>query len=154
MSRRVFITAIGAAYAAVTIGCSDATSPNASPRTTPPHDLRPSDALANLPTTAPILYQSYNPSLGGFIASVSSEGAIEAGSFLVPAGEAWAITQVVFTGILREGRALPFAIRADKDGLPGSPLSGGSFTLVPTASDEIPRNPTGYYPLGPLNDYL
>src|SRR5262245_13651839 len=91
---------------------------------------RPAASIANLPTTAPRLYDQYSSRNGG----TGTEGALMADDFVVPSGQTWTRTQVVISGWLGAA-TLTFAIRADNAGVPGVVLPGTSFTMAPVASD-------------------
>ena len=128
MIRRSHITTIATAVALLGgTACTDATSP-ASPRVT--SSLHPVADLENL-TATPTLFSQHT--FNGI--NTPAENSIIADDFVVPAGQAWSITQVVLSGKLT-GERVPFGFRANNGGIP-SDVVIASFNLAPTASSPI-----------------
>ena len=92
----------------------------------------PAADISNLGDTDPILFDqsSTDPSVSSV---ATTAGAHQGDDFVVPDGETWTVTQVVLSGVLPMA-TLPFAIRANNAGVPGTVIQ--SFTLAPTASDQ------------------
>ncbi len=81
------------------IGCSPdrPTAPSGQPL----HPGGPTTNIEKLPTTAPILYDqsSVEDTVTGFGGGFFGSGS-HGDDFVVPAGQAWTVTQVVFSGSL------------------------------------------------------
>ena len=121
-----------ALVAIAALGCSPdrAIAPNDRPRPS-----GPAADIANLPTTAPILYAQPSP---GFSMSGASgdDTTLFADDFEVPAGEVWTVKELVVSGqLLNNTQLLAISIRDNVGGVPGAPRPGANAALSPVKSD-------------------
>jgi len=136
-----------ALVAIAALGCSPdrAIAPNDRPRPS-----GPAADIANLPTTAPILYAQPSP---GFSMSGASgdDTTLFADDFEVPAGEVWTVKELVVSGqLLNNTQLLAISIRDNVGGVPGAPRPGANAALSPVKSDP----PDGPSVGNPFVDYL
>ena len=124
MSSRYGFSCFGLSLLAALAGCSPdrIDAPNAR------HPAAPATDISELSGTDASLYDQSVAYPTDYL--LNEVGAYQGDDFVVPAGETWTVTQVALSGVLGM-QTLPFAIRANNAGVPGSVIQ--SFNLAPTS---------------------
>ena len=136
MTSRSGFACVGLSLLAALVGCSPdrIATPNAR------HPAAPATDIWELSGTDAVLYDQSASYAADHV--VTEVRALQGDDFVVPAGETWTVTQVALSGLLGM-ETLPFAIRANNAGVPGTVIQ--SFTLAPTASSINHCDCYGYY---------
>src|SRR3954471_21654598 len=100
------------------LGCSPDRA--SAPNDQPPRPSGPAADIANLPTTAPILYD-HGSSVFSLSGASGDDTTLMADHFAVPAGEVWTVKELVLSGqLLNDTELLAISIRDNVGGVPGA----------------------------------